>query len=96
MLLVPAKQMRTANSHALLPHPQRIFFGLLNRKPIHRSAVQHPVYKIPKATPVIVADEPQCFGVVGSVNSGFEGGGGVLGYSLGGLLGGMAVVRQWT
>ena len=43
MLLVLAKKMRTANSHSLLPHPQGVFLGLLNRNPIHRSALQHPV-----------------------------------------------------
>ena len=46
MLLVPAKEMRTATSHALLPHPQGVFLGLLNCKPVHRLAVQHPVYEI--------------------------------------------------
>ena len=68
---------------------------LLNRKPVHRSAVQHPVYKILNPTPVILPDELQCFGNVGPLNSGF-GGGGVLGYVLGGLWGGMAVARQCT
>ena len=60
MLLDPAKEMRTANSHALLPHPQGVFLGLLNRKPVHRSAVQHPVYEILNPTPVILPDELQC------------------------------------
>ena len=96
MLLVPAKEIRTANSHALLPHPQEVFLGLLNRKPVHRSAVQHPVNEILKPSPVIIADELQCFGTVGPVNSGFGGGGGVLGYVLGGLVGGMGVARQCT
>ena len=73
MLLVPAEEMRTANSHSLLPHPQGVFLGLLNRKPIQRPAVQHPVYKILNPTPVIVPDELQCFGIVGPVNSGFGG-----------------------
>ena len=31
VLLVRAKEMRTANLHALLPHPQGVFLGLLNR-----------------------------------------------------------------
>ena len=65
MLLVPAKEMRTANLHALLPQPQRVFLGLLNRKLVHRSAVQHPVYEIVNPTPVILPDELQCFGTVG-------------------------------
>ena len=37
-LLVPAEEMRTANSHALMPHPQGVFLGLLKRKPAHRWA----------------------------------------------------------
>ena len=88
MLLVPSKEMRTANSHALLPHPQGVFLGLLNRKPVHRPAVQHPVYEILNPTPVILPDELQCFGTVGPLNSGFGGGGGVLAYVFGGLWGG--------
>ena len=87
MLLVPAEEMRTANSHALLPHPQGVFLGLLNSKPVHRSAVQHPVYEVLNPTPVILPDELQCFGTVRPVYSGFWGGGGVLGYVLGGLWG---------
>ena len=39
LLLIPAQEMQTANSHALLPHPQGVFLWLLNRKPVHRSAV---------------------------------------------------------
>ena len=46
MLLVPAKEMRAANPHALLPHQEGVFLRLLDCKPIHGSAVQHPVYKI--------------------------------------------------
>ena len=88
MLLVPGKEMRTTNSHALLPHPQGVFLGLLNRKPVHRTAVQHPVHEILNPTRVILPDELQCFGTLGPVNSGFGGGGGVLGYVLGGLWGG--------
>jgi hypothetical protein len=88
MLLVPVEEMRTTNSHSLLPHPQGVFLGLLNRKPIHRSAVQHPINKILYPTPVVVPDELQCFGTVGPVNSGFGGGGGVFGYVLGGSWGG--------
>ena len=88
MLLVPAEEMRTANSHALLPHLQGVFLGLLNRKPVYPSAVQHPVYEIVNPTPVILPDELQCFGTVGPVNSWFGGGEGVLGYVLGGLWGG--------
>ena len=84
MLLVPGKEMRTANSHALLPHPQGVFLGLLNRKPVHRTAVQHPVHEILNPTPVILPDELQCFGTVGPVNSGFGGVGGSLGTYLGG------------
>ena len=84
MLLVPVEEMRTTNSQSLLPHPQGVFLGLLNRKPIHRSAVQHPINKILYPTPVVVPDELQCFGTVGPVNSGFWGGGRVLGYVLGG------------
>ena len=84
MLLVPAEEMRTANSHALLPHPQGVFLGLLNRKPVHCSAVRHPVYEILKPTPVILPDELQCFGTVGPMNSGFGGGGGSLGTYWGG------------
>ena len=87
MLLVPAEEMRTADSHALLPHPQGVFLGLLTCKPVHRSAVQHPVYEILNPTPVILPDELQCFGTVGPVNSGFGGGGG-WGGSLGTYLGG--------
>ena len=88
MLLVPVEEMRTTNSHSLLPHPQGVFLRLLNRKPIHRSAVQHPINKILYPTPVVVPDELQCFGTVGPVNSGFGGGGGVFGYVLGGPWGG--------
>ena len=29
MLLVPVEEMRTTNSHSLLPHPQGVFLGLL-------------------------------------------------------------------
>ena len=76
--------MRTANSHPLLPHPQGVFLGLVNRKALHRSAVQHPIYKILNPNPVIVPDELQCFGTVGPVNSGFGGMGGSLGTYLGG------------
>ena len=43
MLLVPAEEMRTANSHSLLPQPHGVFLRLLNRKRIHRSAVQHHI-----------------------------------------------------
>ena len=39
VLLVLAEKMRTANSHALPPHQEGVFLGLLNRKPIHGSAV---------------------------------------------------------
>ena len=46
MPLVLVEEMRTANSHALLPHAQGVFLGLLNHKPVHCSAVQHPVYEI--------------------------------------------------
>ena len=88
MLLIPVEEMRTTNSQSLLPHPQGVFLGLLNRKPIHRSAVQHPINKILYPTPVVVPDELQCFGTVGPVNSGFWGGGRVLGYVLGGSWGG--------
>ena len=88
MLLVPAEEMRTTNSHALLPHPQGVFLGLLHSKPVHRSAVQHPVYEVLDPTPVILPDELQCFGTVGPVYSGLWGGGRVLGYVLGGLRGG--------
>ena len=79
-----------ANPHALVPHPQGVFLGMLNRKPVHHSAVQHPVYEILNPTPVILPDELGCFGTVGPVNNGFGGGegGGVLGYVLGGLWGG--------
>ena len=93
MLLVPTEEMRRANSHALLPHPQGVFLGLLNRKLIHRSAVQHPIYEILNPNPVILPDELHCFGIVGSVNTTFGGGGGVLGYV---LVGGMAVALQCT
>ena len=44
--VLPAEEMRTANPYALLTHQQGGFLGLLNRKPIHGSAVQHPIYKI--------------------------------------------------
>ena len=88
MLLVPAEEMRTTNSHALLPHPQGVFLGLLHSKPVHRSAVQHPVYKVLDPTPVILPDELQCFGTVGPVYSGLLAGGRVLGYILGVLRGG--------
>ena len=40
---------------------------------------------------MILPDAMHCFGTVGPVNSGFGGGGGVLGYVLGGLWGG----RRW-
>ena len=76
MLLVPAEEMRTANSHALMPRPQEVFLRLLNHKPVHRSAVQHPVYETLNPTPVILPDELQCFGTVGPVNNGFLGGAG--------------------
>ena len=79
--------MRTANSHALPPHPQGVFLGLLHSKPVHRSAVQHPVYEVLNPDPGILPDELQCFGTVGPVYSGFWGVGGVLGYVLGGLRG---------
>ena len=69
MLLVPAKEMRTARSYSLLPDSQGVFLGLLNRKPIHGLAVQRPVYKILNPTPVIVRDELQRFGTVEPVNS---------------------------
>ena len=88
MLFVPVEEMRTTNSHSLVPctvHPQGVFLGLLNRKPIHRSAVQHPITVLLYPTPVVVPDELQCFGTVGPVNSGFGGGGGG---SLGTYLGG--------
>ena len=88
MLLVPAKEMRTANSHALLPGPQGVFLGVLHSKPVHRAAVQHPVYEVLNPDPVILPDELQCFGTEGPVYSGFWGVGGVLGYVLGGLWGG--------
>ena len=88
MLLVRAQEMGTANAHSLLPHPKGVILGLLDRKLIHRSAVQHQVYKILNPTPVIVPNERQCFGIVGPVNDGFQGGGGVFGYELGGLWGG--------
>ena len=93
MLLVPGKEMRTANSHALLPHPQGVFLGLLNRKPVHRTAVQHPVHEILNPTPVILPDELQCFGTVRPVDSGFGGGPWVRTW---GVVGGMAVERQCT
>ena len=96
MLLVPAKEMRTANSHALLPHPQGVFLGLLHSKPVHRSAVQHPVYEILNPTPVILPDELQCFGTVGPVYSGFLGGWGGPWERTWGVAGGMAVARQCT
>ena len=96
MLLVPGKEMRTANSHALLPHPQGVFLGLLNRKLVHRTAVQHPVHEILNPTPVILPDELQCFGTVGPVNSGFGGGWGGPWVRTWGVVGGMAVERQCT
>ena len=46
MLLNPSEEMRTADPRFLLPHQQWISLGALNRKPIHRSAVQYPVHKI--------------------------------------------------
>ena len=52
VLLFPAEKMRTANPHALLPHQQEGFFGLLNAKPIHGWAVQHRVYKILNPPPL--------------------------------------------
>ena len=84
MLLVPAEEMRTANSHALLPHPQGVFLGLLNSKPVHCSAVHHPDYEILNPTPVILPDELHCFAIVGPVDRGFLGVGGSLGTYLGG------------
>ena len=83
-----------ANSHALVPHPQGVFLGLMNCKPVHRSAVQHPVYERLNPTPVILPDALQCLGTVGPVNSGFRGDGGSLGMYLegcGGDGGGTAV-----
>ena len=80
--------MGTANSHSLLPHPEGAFLGLLNRKQIHRSPVQHPIYKMLYLDPLVVPDELQWFGTVGPVNSGFGGAGRVLGYVLGGSWGG--------
>ena len=96
MLLVPAEEMRTANSHALLPHPQGVFLGLLNCKPVHRSAVQHPVYEILKPTLVIVPDELQRFGTVVPVNSGLGGGWGGSWERTWGVVGGMVVARRYT
>ena len=87
MLLVPAEEMRTASSHSLLANTNGVFLRLLNRKLIHHSAAQHPVYKILNPTPVIVPIEPQCFGTVGPVNSGFGGVGVSLGTYLGGCRG---------
>ena len=96
MLLVPAEEMRTANSHAPLPHPQGVFFGLLHSKPVHRSAVQHPVYEILNLVPVILPDELQCFGTVGPVYSVFWGGWGGPWVRTWGVVGGMAITRQCT
>ena len=94
MLLVPAEEVRTANSHALLPRPHGVFLGLLNRNPVDRSAVQHPVYEILNPTPVILPDELQCFGTIGPVNNGFGGGGPWV--RTWGVVGGMAVAQQCT
>ena len=91
MHLVPADEMRTANSHALPPHAPVVFLGLLNRKPVHCSAVQHPVYEILNPTPVILPDELHCFGTVGPMNNGFGGGPWV---RTSGVVEGMAVARQ--
>ena len=96
MLLVPAEEMRTANSHALLPHPQGVFLGLLHSKPVHRSAVQHPVYEVLDPTPVILPDELQCFGTVGPVYSVFWGGWAGPWERTWGVAGGKAVARQCT
>ena len=95
MPLVHAEEMRTANPHALPPHPQGVFLGLLNCKPVNFSAVHNPVYEILNPTPVILPHDLQCFGTVGRVNSGFGGVGGSLGTYLagcGGNGGGMALL----
>ena len=44
VLLIPVKELTMANPPSLLPHPQRVFLEILNRKPIHGAAVQYPLY----------------------------------------------------
>ena len=96
MLLVLAEEFLTANSHALLPHPQGVFLGLLHSKPAHRSAVTHPVYEVLNPTAVFLPDELQCFGTVGPVCSGFWGGWGGPWVRTWGVVQGMTVAQQCT
>ena len=90
VLLVLAEETQTTNPHALLPYEHGVFPQLLNRKPNHGSAVQHPGYEIlnPPPPPEVVSHELQCLGIAGLVDSGFAGGGGVFGYIFGGRRGG--------
>ena len=46
VLLILAKEMRTANPHCLLPHQKGVVLGVLNCKPTHGAVVQCPIYKM--------------------------------------------------